>query len=61
MKAKEVRKLLGIAQFTMYRYLKEGKVKLRSKLSKTYRFLLQDYVHNAVFSKFYKQMKINVH
>ena len=35
MKAKEVKKILGITQFTLYRYLKDGKVKLRSKLSKT--------------------------
>lgn len=35
MKAKEVKKLLGISQFTLYRYLRDGKVKLKSKLSKT--------------------------
>ena len=35
MKAKDVKKLLGISQFTLYRYLKDGKVKLKSKLSKT--------------------------
>ena len=35
MKAKEVKKILGITQFTLYRYLKDGKVKLKSKLSKT--------------------------
>lgn len=35
MKAKEVKKILGITQFTLYRYLKAGKVKLKSKLSKT--------------------------
>ena len=35
MKAKEVKKILGITQYTLYRYLKEGKVKLASKLSKT--------------------------
>lgn len=35
MKAKEVKKILGITQFTLYRYLKNGKVKLKSKLSKT--------------------------
>lgn len=35
MKAKEVKKLLGITQFTLYRYLRDGKVKLRSKLSRT--------------------------
>ena len=35
MKAKEVKKILGITQYTLYRYLKEGKVKLSSKLSKT--------------------------
>ena len=28
MKAKEVKKILGITQYTLYRYLKEGKVKL---------------------------------
>lgn len=35
MKAKDVKKLLGISQFTLYRYLRDGKVKLKSKLSKT--------------------------
>lgn len=35
MKAKEVKKILGITQFTLYRYFKDGKVKLKSKLSKT--------------------------
>lgn len=35
MKAKEVKNLLGITQFTLYRYLRDGKVKLKSKLSKT--------------------------
>ena len=35
MKAKEVKKILGITQYTLYRYLKNGKVKLKSKLSKT--------------------------
>ena len=35
MKAKEVKKILGITQFTLYRYLKDGKVKLKAKLSKT--------------------------
>ena len=36
-----------------FQEIKKSKVK--------YRFLLKDYVQNAVFSKFYKQMKINVH
>jgi len=35
MKAKEVKKILGITQYTLYRYLKNGKVKIKSKLSKT--------------------------
>ena len=35
MKAKEVKKLLGITQFTLYRYLKNNKIKLKSKISKT--------------------------
>ena len=35
MKAREVKKILGITQFTLYRYLRNGKVKLKSKLSKT--------------------------
>ena len=46
MKAKEVKKLLGITQYTLYRYLKEGKVKLNSKLAKTY----YDYDEDSVFA-----------
>lgn len=46
MKAKEVKKLLGITQYTLYRYLKEGKVKLKSKLAKTY----YDYDEDSIFA-----------
>ena len=46
MKAKEVKKILGITQYTLYRYLKEGKVKLNSKLAKTY----YDYDEDSVFA-----------
>ena len=46
MKAKEVKKILGITQYTLYRYLKEGKVKLKSKLAKTY----YDYDEDSIFA-----------
>ena len=35
MKVRKVKKILGITQFTLYRYLRNGKVRLKSKLSKT--------------------------
>lgn len=35
MKAKEAKKILGISQNTLYRYVKLGKVKLKAKLSTT--------------------------
>ncbi len=46
MKAREVKKILGITQFTFYRYLKDGKVKLKSKLSKT----KYDYDDDSVYA-----------
>ena len=49
MKAKEVKKILGITQYTLYRYLKEGKVKLSSKLSKTDYEELKNYAERKKF------------
>lgn len=46
MKAKEVKKLLGITQYTLYRYLKSGKIKLNSKLAKTF----YDYDDDSVYA-----------
>ena len=55
MKAKEVKKILGITQFTLYRYLKDGKVKLKSKLSKTNYEYDDDSVYKLIGQK--KQKK----
>ena len=46
MKAKDVKKILGITQFTLYRYLRDGKVKLKSKLSKT----SYEYDDNSIYA-----------
>lgn len=46
MKAKEVKKLLGITQYTLYRYLRDGKVKLKSKIAKTF----YDYEDDSVYA-----------
>ena len=58
MKAKEVKKILGITQYTLYRYLKEGKVKLASKLSKTDYNYDDDSVYALIGQKSQKKNKI---
>lgn len=53
MKAKEVKKILGITQYTLYRYLKNGKVRLKSKLSKTD----YDYDDDSIYALIGKKSK----
>lgn len=60
MKAKEVKKLLGISQFTLYRYLRDGKVKLKSKLSKTNYEYDDDSVYALIGQKKEKKNKLVV-
>ena len=60
MKAKEVKKILGITQYTLYRYLKNGKVKLRSKLSKTDYDYDDDSVYALIGQKLKKKNKMIV-
>ena len=58
MKAKEVKKILGITQYTLYRYLKEGKVKLASKLSKTDYNYDDDSIYALIGQKSQKKNKL---
>ena len=58
MKAKEVKKILGITQYTLYRYLKEGKVRLASKLSKTDYNYDDDSVYALIGQKSQKKNKL---
>ena len=58
MKAKEVKKILGITQYTLYRYLKEGKVKLASKLSKTDYNYDDDSIYALIGQKLQKKNKL---
>ena len=58
MKAKEVKKILGITQYTLYRYLKEGKVKLASKLSKTDYNYDDDSIYALIGQKAQKKNKL---
>ena len=46
MKAKEVLKILGITQQTLWNWTKSGKIKVNSKLSKTY----NDYNEDSVYA-----------
>lgn len=58
MKAKEAKKILGITQYTLYRYLKDGKVKLKSKLSKTDYEYDDDSVYALIGQKIKKKNKL---
>lgn len=60
MKAKEVKKILGITQYTLYRYLKNGKVKLKSKLSKTNYEYDDDSIYALIGKKTNKKNKLIV-
>ena len=58
MKAKEVKKILGITQYTLYRYPKAGKVKLASKLSKTDYNYDDDSIYALIGQKSQKKNKL---
>lgn len=60
MKANEVKKLLGITQHTLYRYLKSGKVKLNAKISSTFYDYDEDSIYALIGQKSQKKNKIIV-
>lgn len=51
MKAKEVLKILGITQQTLWKYAKSGKVKIKSKLSRSYYEYDDDSVYALIGQK----------
>lgn len=57
MKAKEVLKILGITQQTLWKYAKSGKIKIKSKLSRSYYEYDDDSVYALVGQKKKKKQK----
>lgn len=59
MKAKEVLKLLGITQQTLWNWSKSGKIKVVSKLSRTYNEYDDDSVYALIGQKSKKEKQIS--
>lgn len=57
MKAKEVLKILGVTQQTLWKYVRSGKVKIKAKISRSYYEYDDDSVYTLIGQKKQKKDK----